>query len=281
VHAVSYPFPQQRWRSALQQLPNRSGQRWGQQHACRSAVAAVVGEDDKPHCCRLSCSKRHSHPQGTQARFQGRAHLLLRVVPHTMQAQVGSSAGTLPLATSRPTHHTSVVPALLHKVSDSPPLQHFPLVHSSVHASRQQRGVVRRPPQAPDLQLTSVQISMPGESASSSVSYYDACAGSTAGLHRFQSAGQTACLLTARGKAVWFQRAAAQHGTAQLGRHAPWHWDLVLPYLAVVASQHCQGGACVGAVHVHCIAVGGCKVLATVAEAAVSGSFDGQLLDCT
>lgn len=160
MHAVSYPFPQQRWRLALQQLPNRSGQRWGQQHACRSAVAAVVGEDDKPHCCRLSCSKRHSHPQGTQARFQGRAHLLLRVVHHAMQAQVGSSAGTLPLATSRPTHHTSVDPALLHKVSDSPPLQHFPLVHSSVHASRQQRGVVRRPPQAPDLQLTSVQISI-------------------------------------------------------------------------------------------------------------------------
>lgn len=48
-------------------------------------------------------------------------------------------------------------------------------------------------------------------------------------------------------------------------------------HLAVVAAQYRQAGGGIGAVHVHRVAVGGCKVLTAGGEAAVAGGLDGQL----
>lgn len=67
-----------------------------------------------------------------------------------------------PSSSSRPcnppcqpdTHHSGVAPALLHKVARPPALLHAPLVHRSVHASSDERGVIRRPPQAAHLGRT-------------------------------------------------------------------------------------------------------------------------------
>lgn len=48
-------------------------------------------------------------------------------------------------------HHSGVTPAFLHKVARPPALLHAPLIHRAVHASGNECGVVRGPPQAAHL----------------------------------------------------------------------------------------------------------------------------------